>query len=172
MEFFIGLTISNFLYIIILLILAGVTIGQLTGNGLFDKVKLAKEQYENAEQKENAILGDYENKVREYIDGTRNENNKTLTLIKSNFTMDVSLGATHTEDLSTFENYKDINEEDFLIEIIGYSPARSGTATSSINTAWITKSYNKETGILTIVAPKSAYINAGLQLNLNLYLYN
>ena len=70
-----GITlIALVITIILLLILAGVAIGQLTGNGLFDKVKLAKERSEQAQLKENAILGDYENKIGEYLDSTRNNN--------------------------------------------------------------------------------------------------
>ena len=70
-----GITlIALVITIIILLILAGVTIGQLTGSGLFDKVKLAKEESDQAQKAENETLGDYENKIGEYIDGTRNGN--------------------------------------------------------------------------------------------------
>ncbi len=60
--------------IVILLILAGISIAQLTGNGLFENAKLAKEKSDNAQQKENDTLSDYESKIGEYIDGTRNEN--------------------------------------------------------------------------------------------------
>ena len=45
--------------IIILLILAGITINSLTGSGLFEKTKLAKERYENAEKLENQTLEEY-----------------------------------------------------------------------------------------------------------------
>ena len=45
--------------IIILLILAGISIAQLTGNGLFENAKLAKEKYKNAQEKEDAILKEY-----------------------------------------------------------------------------------------------------------------
>lgn len=97
--------------------------------------------------------------------------NKTLTLVNNRFGMDVSVGATHTEDLSTFENYQNISEEDFLIVINGYAPAQSDTTTSSVSADFITKSYNKTTGILTITAPRSAYNHGGLYLVLSLYLY-
>ena len=42
--------------IIILLILAGVSIAQLTGNGLFEKAKSAKEETENAQNYEENIF--------------------------------------------------------------------------------------------------------------------
>ena len=44
-----------------MLILAGILIAQLTGNGLFEKTKLAKEKQENAQVKENTILDRYVN---------------------------------------------------------------------------------------------------------------
>ncbi len=59
--------------IVILLILAGISIAQLTGNGLFKNAKLAKEKSDNAQQQENDTLSDYESKIGEYIDGIRND---------------------------------------------------------------------------------------------------
>ena len=44
--------------VIILLILAGISIEQLTGNGLFEKAKMAKEKQENAEIEENEVGSD------------------------------------------------------------------------------------------------------------------
>ncbi len=68
-----GITlIALVITIIILLILAGVTIGQLTGNGLFDKAKLAKEKSEQAQEDENKILGNYEDEIDKYIYNSRN----------------------------------------------------------------------------------------------------
>ncbi|MCI8617690.1 MAG: hypothetical protein HFJ60_05590 [Clostridia bacterium] len=54
--------------IIILLILAGISISALTGSGLFQKAGDAKNSYEEAERRENSILGEYEN----YIDNLGN----------------------------------------------------------------------------------------------------
>ena len=67
--------------IIILLILAGISIASLTGNGLFEKAKLAKERQENAEKLEDETLEDYENKIGEYIDNSRD----TITLTKQQY---------------------------------------------------------------------------------------
>ena len=58
--------------IIILLILAGITIAQLSSNGLFDKAKQAKEESENAILKEETELAKYENEINSYIFGDRN----------------------------------------------------------------------------------------------------
>ncbi len=57
--------------IIILLILAGISISALTGSGLFQKAGDAKNSYEEAERRENSILGEYEN----YIDNLGNGGN-------------------------------------------------------------------------------------------------
>ena len=59
--------------IIILLILSGVSIASLTGNGLFEKAKLAKEKQENAQIKENEILDGYVNEINAVISGSRND---------------------------------------------------------------------------------------------------
>ena len=73
-----GITlIALIITIIILLILAGVAIGQLTGNGLFDKVKLAKEKSEEAQEKENETLGDYENEIDKYLSNSRVDSDNT-----------------------------------------------------------------------------------------------
>ena len=64
--------------IIILLILAGISISSLTGSGLFKRTEDAKESYEEAENKENSILGEYEN----YIDNLGKDDNII------NFTLD------------------------------------------------------------------------------------
>ena len=60
----IGITlIALVITIIVLLILAGITVAQLSGNGLFENAKLAKEKYQQARQKEDEIIGDYEDAI-------------------------------------------------------------------------------------------------------------
>ena len=49
--------------IIILLILAGISISSLTGSGLFQKAEDARTEYREAENRENSILGEYENHI-------------------------------------------------------------------------------------------------------------
>ena len=58
--------------IIILLILAGVAITALTQTGLFENAKQAKNAMKNSEDEENTILGDYSEKIDEYISSNRN----------------------------------------------------------------------------------------------------
>ena len=78
-----GITmIALIITIIVLLILAGISIAMLTGNnGLLEKAKTAKEETKNAEEQENLILSDYENKIDEVV-GSRDE-----TTIKQQNTM-------------------------------------------------------------------------------------
>ena len=64
--------------IIILLILAGITISQLTGSGLFENARLAEQKSKNAQEKEEEILGDYKNTLEGYI----NNNRETVTIDK------------------------------------------------------------------------------------------
>lgn len=80
-----GITlIALIITIIILLILAGVTIAQLTESGLFDKAKQAEQESENAQIKEEITLGDYENKIVEYVNGS---NRETVTISKEEYNM-------------------------------------------------------------------------------------
>ncbi len=70
-----GITmIALIITIIILLILAGVSIGLLTGeNGIVKKAELAKYKTDQAQVEENEILGDYENIINGYINNSINE---------------------------------------------------------------------------------------------------
>lgn len=61
--------------IIILLILAGVTVGLATsGTGLFEKTKLATNEYNNKAQQEEAELAKASNEIDRYISGNRDVN--------------------------------------------------------------------------------------------------
>ena len=53
--------------IIILLILAGISIGALQNTGLFDKAKQAENKSVEAQGKENNILITYENEIDNYL---------------------------------------------------------------------------------------------------------
>ena len=72
----IGITlVALIVTIIILLILAGISIQGLTQTGLFENAKQAKKTTENSQEKENIILGSYENKINEIVDSSTRENN-------------------------------------------------------------------------------------------------
>ena len=59
--------------IIILLILAGISISALTQTGLFSRAKQAEQKSKEAQEQENAYLGDYENELNKYISGKTEE---------------------------------------------------------------------------------------------------
>ena len=71
-----GITlIALVITIIILIILASISIDQLTKSGLIIKAELAKEKYQNAIIDEKDILSDYENKIvttreKSFVNGT------------------------------------------------------------------------------------------------------
>ncbi len=73
-----GITlITLVITIVILLIISGISIGWLAGNGLFKKAELAKENYENSHQLENNTLAHYEDEIEKYVDGTREEKDES-----------------------------------------------------------------------------------------------
>ena len=68
----IGITlIALVITIIVLLILAGITVAQLSNNGLFDNVRLAKEKYKNAQDYEDEQVEIYSSEVNGYLNGDR-----------------------------------------------------------------------------------------------------
>lgn len=75
-----GITlISLVVTIIILLILVGITIAQLSGNGLFTRVKEAKQKTLDAQDNENEKLDEYANAINEIV-GTRAIEDETLKI--------------------------------------------------------------------------------------------
>ena len=59
--------ISLVITIIVLLILAGIIVVQLSGNGLLDRTKIAKENYKNSELKQENNIEDYNDKIEEIV---------------------------------------------------------------------------------------------------------
>lgn len=65
-----GITlIALVITIIILLILAGITIVQLTGSGIFEKAALAEQKTQNSQVEENTTLTGYEETINKYLNG-------------------------------------------------------------------------------------------------------
>ena len=57
-----GITlIALIVTMIVMLIIAGIIVAQLSGNGLFDRTKIAKQKYKEAQDIEDSILSGYEN---------------------------------------------------------------------------------------------------------------
>ena len=69
-----GITlIALVITIIILLILAGISISALTGTGLFEKAKLAKQKTQEKEEEEREKMEGYEDEISKIIDIDRNK---------------------------------------------------------------------------------------------------
>lgn len=98
--------------IIILLILAGISIASLTGSGLFEKAKLAKEKSENSQKIENEILDGYEGEISDYISGTRI--NAGAIKVVSAWEGDNNIGTISLGDYN-------ISDYDFIYLLAGYS---------------------------------------------------
>lgn len=69
--------------IIILLILAGISISQLVGSGLFEKAKQAADKTEDSQNLENSILGDYESSINEYLSGIQSGDGEIKTIAEA-----------------------------------------------------------------------------------------
>ena len=96
--------------IVILLILAGISIAQLTGNGLFKNAKLAKEKYENEQSREKSTLGDYEDTINQYINGSRVDSDKNLGNIQL---LLEATNTTYTTGTYTTNNFSGTEGEEF-----------------------------------------------------------
>ncbi len=158
--------------IIILLILAGVAISQLTGNGLLEKAKLAKEKQENSQIKEDEKLGDYENKIEEYINGNR-EANKSILIndfkikneqngLKAKIDIDGSISTTNNSPVLVYiflVNGKAVDSSKKL----PYNLSLNNGATDSVSVIAIDEDANmkKSSNTLTITTPK--YLISALQ---------
>ena len=95
-----GITlIALVITIIILLILAGVAIAQLTDSGLFGKAKLAKQTQENSEAIENDTLKQYENAIDARITGETRDTTYCTTAATTSSTASV------TNPCVVIENY-------------------------------------------------------------------
>lgn len=95
-----GITlIALVITIVILLILAGIAISQLTGNGLFEKIGQAKNEHINAQNVENTVLESYESEIDLY-----GNTKKVVTAKNKEETVNVR------EDY-LLQNYFKINEE-------------------------------------------------------------
>lgn len=74
-----GITlIALILTIIILLILSGIAISQITKGSLFEKAKSAKEKSNNEQELEKIKLAEYREEIEEYINGTRANETKRI----------------------------------------------------------------------------------------------
>ena len=153
--------------IIVLLILAGITVAQLSGNNLFENAKLAKEKYQKAREQEDDIIGDYEdaitgdrgNKViystEEQVVGTW-MNGETIYQKSLNITCTDGLKATIT-DLNKLVNYfGQISYSNYQYALPVSDPTFYGYLEVVGNNIYIRSSgLNNYSGVLTIQYTKT-----------------
>ena len=78
-----GITlVSLTITIIILKILSGITIVQLTESGIFEKTKEARYKWDNAQKEEEIQIAKYNNEIDGYVDGDRENITSTEELNK------------------------------------------------------------------------------------------
>ena len=118
--------------IIVLLILSGIVIASITGNnGILDKTKLAKDEYQTKENEENITLSKFENEVdktKTDIASSRNDNTSSKfeeTIIYKN-----ENGATSGD--ITYLNNHTMSEFDALRLVYGYTNKNYGGIQTAI----------------------------------------
>ena len=106
--------------IIILIILAAISIQAITGTGLFDKAKQARNDYQNSEKVEQNRLNEYVNAINNEINGgSTSGNTKKQT------------GTTITKD-GTTETITASNAKNYYGEAVDYKPATDTAGTYRI----------------------------------------
>ena len=98
--------------IIILLILAGITISQLSGSGIFEKAKEARDKWQNAQNEEEMQIAKYTNDINSYVDATRGSvtlTDEEYNLFKSQFSKNgnVLISKPNTWTVGTEYNFGD-----------------------------------------------------------------
>ena len=115
-EIFYWLTISNFLYIIVLLILAGVTIATLTGdNGILTRATEAKNKTEEAQEKEALELAITSNKMED-VNALEIDKEKLENAIKEQFGNNKDFSVTDNEDGTFLVNMNDTKRMYYIDE--------------------------------------------------------
>ena len=106
-----GITlIALIITVIILVILAGITISQLSNSGIFEKTKEAKSRWHNAQEFEETQIAKYNNEINDVISNRNskmNYINLTDYISSSNWTKAVNLDELKKYDLFILSGYWD-----------------------------------------------------------------
>ena len=109
--------------IIVLLILAGITVAELSNNGLFVRTQIAKEKYDNSMDIENGILDDYEKEIskntRETVTISKEDYDKLMrkgyTLLWEGVANKVGSADNSGNDYKFKEATMDVTNYDFIL---------------------------------------------------------
>ena len=114
--------VQNIENIIVLLILAGIAIVALTGdNGLLVRAKQAKNNTLEAQNAENATLGDYENTINGILNGATREN-----ATKINYIDKIVATKNETSNYQSVSNSKELEKGKYFITIVQTSRNDNG----------------------------------------------
>ena len=103
--------------IIVLLIIAGITIAQLSNNGLFERTRVAKEKYDFSKNNEDKGIEEYSNEVESYINANRDYAEEIKKLESRIAQLECSNTYSATEKVvGTWINNKPIYSKDIYIE--------------------------------------------------------
>ena len=97
---------------------------------------------------------------------------KTLKLVAADIYLDSTHSSTYstTVDLSSYANHNNFTTDDFIIALGVAAPASTTSGRIGDN-ASISKSYNPNTGILTLSINEYKYNGIGVWLQFSVYLY-
>lgn len=123
--------IALIITIIVLLILAGVAITQLTNNGLFNNTKIAKEKHENAQNDENDKIAGYENEIDVYNGKNQGTDNSHPKMKMNSNLKDTLKQANMTVTLEDMVNMPAVINNTDIVPIITSSDVTK-TSTSPI----------------------------------------
>ena len=159
-----GITlIALVITIIILLILAGITISQLSNLGLFDKTRTAKEKYQNAQDDENDKIAKYENEIEDYINGNRNTNSKYDYLYELDQDSSYIISKNYNNDVSKYTRTLkyDVNNYD-AVEVY-FSHLNSGAISGSCKVD--KKLFNKDIYSMLAYSTGTSYNIVAIKIN-------
>ena len=106
--------------------------------------------------------------VKDAIDDLYNKKWNIALLGTDNYDATHNYDYQHTYDLTTYNNYKKFTEDNFIVSFKSLS-AMSGGGSTSLSGS-LTKSYDQNTGILTVTLSQSVYNGVGSILRLDIYL--
>ena len=143
-NFYYWQTISNFLYIIVLLILAGVALNLTIGqNGIFSRAQNAANTWQLAEQNEQNAMNDLASWMDEAIgnnNDNEDDNNKSLADITGNETSNTTTKDKYGNPITIPAGFKVVNPDDDVtkgIVIEDVSANGEGSTTIGSQFVWI-----------------------------------
>ena len=166
-----GITlIALIITIIILLILAGVTLGTLSRTGIFSKATNSKDRYVNAQEKEKTEIAKATNEIDSYVDEkaeelSNNKENVNRYIIIGNY----SSNAKRTIDIKEFtDKYQEISLDNFLIKNTKQKYQNQSLAEKYNN---VLSAYDATNGILTLEQSSTNGEGYGFYFDYTVYLF-